>query len=433
MIELLLMALAGVGVGVLTGLLPALPVFTGPFLLFYFYNDFPLEHLITFWLAVVSGSQFFGSIAVITTKIPGEESSLVYIRDLDNLTHEVKNSLLHSTAYGSWIAGTLSTLFVWFCIEYINIANMPWLMGIPFQASLYTLAMLSFVFLDKRWWWTIGLVLLGIMLGPKQNYAIPDTWFNLQYYTQGYTFYMLALGAVVLPDVFMSTDRKAVLDDHYEAIKDKTYSFYLAIKSAVIGSFAGLIPGPSSSLAAIAAYKTAGKDVKKKIIAAETANNSSVITCSIPLMLLALPINFNALLMSNIVDMKGMTIFDEIYEPSVIEGLRVVDASMLILLLCLGLYYILSTHLIDWYAKFIVTIHHKMKIILAVLLGSLIIVDLWASELTITMYFILLGLFTLLGFILKYKNVSPLPFLFATILGDKLVWLYIQTYNIYFY
>ena len=431
MIELIVVALMGILVGVLTGLLPALPVFTGPFLLFYFYNDFPLEHLIVFWLAVVSGSQFFGSIAVITTKIPGEESSLVYIRDLDGISHSEKNSLLYSTAYGSWIAGTLSTLFVWFCVQFVNIGNMPWLMSIPFQFTLYTLALVSFVFLDRRWWWTLGLVALGLMLGPKQNYAIPDEWFTLQYYTQGYTFYMLALGAIVLPDVFLSDEGKAKLDGHFEAVKDKSFSMYLGVKSAIIGSIAGLIPGPSSSLAAIAAYKTAGKDVKNKIIAAETANNSSVITCAIPLVLMALPINFNALLMSNIVDLKGMTIFDEIFEPSVIDGLRVIDASMLILLVCLGIYYVLSTHLIDWYAKLIVSIHHRMKVILFVILGSLIAVDLWTSELTLFSYFALLGAFTALGFLLKYKNVSPLPFIFATILGDKLIWLYIQAYNIY--
>jgi TctA family transporter len=432
MIELIVVALAGILIGILTGLLPALPVFTGPFLLFYFYNDFPLEHLIVFWLAVVSGSQFFGSIAVITTKIPGEESSLVYIRDLDSISHNEKNSLLYNTAYGSWIAGTLSTLFVWFCVQFVNIGNMPWLMSIPFQFSLYVLALLSFLFLDRRWWWTVGLVMLGLLLGPKQNYAIPDEWFALQYYTQGYTFYMLALGAVVLPDVFLSNEQRAKVEGHFEAVKDKTHSFYLGVKSAVIGSLAGLVPGPSASLASIAAYKTAGSDVKKKIIAAETANNSSVITCSVPLILMALPINFNALLMSNIVDMKGMTIFDEVFMPSVISGLRVIDAAMLVLLVCLGIYYYLSTHLIDWYAKFIVSIHHRMKTILFVILGSLIVVDLWASELSIVAYFTLLSAFTVLGFILKYREVSPLPFLFATILGDKLIWLTVQATNIYF-
>lgn len=432
MIELIVVALAGIAIGVLTGLLPALPVFTGPFLLFYFYNDFPLEHLIVFWLAVVSGSQFFGSIAVITTKIPGEESSLVYIRDLDSISHNEKNSLLYNTAYGSWIAGTLSTLFVWFCVQFVNIGNMPWLMSIPFQFSLYTLALASFLILDRRWWWTIGLVALGLLLGPKQNYAIPDSWFALQYYTQGYTFYMLALGAIVLPDVFLSKEGKAKIDGHFEAVRDKSFSMYLGVKSAVIGSLAGLIPGPSASLAAVAAYRTAGPDTKKKIIAAETANNSSVITCAIPLVLMALPINFNALLMSNIVDLKGMTIFDEIFMPSVIDGLRVIDAAMILLLACLAIYYVLSTHLIDWYAKLIVSIHHRMKVILFVILGSLIAVDLWASELSIVAYFAMLAAFTVLGFLLKYREVSPLPFLFATILGDKLIWLYIQAYNIYF-
>jgi TctA family transporter len=431
MIELIFLALFGIVVGILTGLLPALPVFTGPFLLFYFYNDFPLEHLLVFWLAVVSGSQFFGSIAVITTRIPGEESSLVYINDLDGLSQKVKNQLLYSTAHGSLIAALLSSLFVWFCVQFINIGDVPWLMGVEFQYTVYMLALLSFIFVSGQYGWSLLLIALGIMLGPKQNYAIPDEWFILQHYTQGYTFYMLALGVIVFPDVFMSSSAKATIDEHFEILKDKSFSYYQGIKSSLIGLAAGLVPGPSASLAAVAAYRTAGKDKTKKIIAAETANNASVITCSIPLLLMAMPINFNTLLMSNIVDLKGMTIFDEILEPSVLGGLRVIDTTLLVLVGSVIVYYVLATHLIDWYAKFIVAIHHRMKVILFTILSGLIAVDLWASELTIVSYLMLLSAFAALGFFLKHKQVSPLPFLFATILGDKLVWLNIQAFNIY--
>ena len=432
MFEFILIFIVGIVVGILTGLLPALPVFTGPFLLYYFYNDLPLEHLLTFWLAVVSGSQFFGSVATITTGIPGEESSLVYINDLKTISLGEKNSLLYSTALGSLIAGLISTAFMWVCVTYVNIADMPWLNGRYFQVLVYTLALGSFFVIDKKYLWTIGLIALGLFIGPKQNYALPPAWYKVQEYIQGYTFYMLALGTIVIPDILFSSSSAASITNKFEAIKSKSFSVIQGIKSAMLGCIAGLIPGPSSSLASIAAYKTAGNNIPNKIIAAETANNSSVITCAIPLLVLMLPINQNALIMSNIMDLKGITIYEAILGNSFIQGLNVISLTAIALTIALFIFYILSTHLIDWYSKFIVAIHYRLKLVLILVVASLIAIDIYSNEITIGIYLILLSCFTALGIILKKYQVNPLPFLFAAILGDKLIWLYIQFFRTYF-
>ena len=431
MIEFIAIFLAGIIVGIFTGLLPALPVFTGPFLLYYIYNDLPLEHLLTFWLAVVSGSQFFGSVATITTKIPGEESSLVYIRDLDSLNQAEKNQLLHATALGSLVAGIISTVFLWFSVSYINVADMPWLNGLLFQITVYTLALAGFLFLDRRWWWTVALVVLGLLLGPKQNYALPDSWFQFEYLVQGYTFYMLVLGTIVIPDVVFSDHRPSSQANGFVAMRSKLVGVIQGLRSAVIGGIAGLIPGPSASLAAIAAYKTAGPDVKQRIVAAETANNSSVITCAIPLLILALPINQNTLIMSNIMDLKGITVWEALLEPSFVAGLRVLDLVAIALTAALLLFYVLSTHLIDVYVALIENLHHRMRWILLTIITALIGVDVWSNEITLGTYMVLLAAFTALGLLLKKYAVSPLPFLFAAILGDRLIWLYIQFFKLY--
>jgi hypothetical protein len=111
-------------------------------------------------------------------------------------------------------------------------------------------------------------------------------------------------------------------------------------------------------------------------------------------------------------------------------GLSVIDTALLVVFGCLALFYILSTNLINWYSAFIVSIHHKMKLVLLIILSALIALDISSNEITWIEYVSLLSVLTAFGFLLKKHNVSPLPFLFAAILGNKLVWLYIQFFAI---
>jgi TctA family transporter len=206
MIEFTLIIILGIAVGILVGLFPALPVYTGPFLLYYFAHSWPLEYQLTFWLVVVSGSQFFGSVATITTRIPGEESSLVYLNDLKSINHDQKNILLYNTAIGSLIAGLLSVLLVGVILHTVNNLEVTIFSSLKFQLFCYTLAIASFFFINRSVVVTLFLVALGLLLAPKNNYALPENWFWLQQWTQGYTFYMLILGLMVIPELLTSTD-----------------------------------------------------------------------------------------------------------------------------------------------------------------------------------------------------------------------------------
>ena len=167
MITLISIILAGIFVGILTGLLPALPVYIGPFILYYFHNDLSLEYLLVFWLVVVSGSQFFGSVATITTKIPGEESALVYLKDLDYLTLNDRRTLLYQTAIGSLIAGIASTVFLYVALQFVNLDNLPFLSSIKFQIVLYTITLISLLYASKNYFWTVLLICLGFAISPQ--------------------------------------------------------------------------------------------------------------------------------------------------------------------------------------------------------------------------------------------------------------------------
>ena len=432
MITLFFIILAGICVGILTGLLPALPVYIGPFLLYYFHNDLSLEYLLVFWLVVVSGSQFFGSVATITTKIPGEESALVYLHDLDGLTLQERNSLLHQTAVGSLIGGIVSSVFLYFALKIVNLDNLPVLASVKFQLVLYTVTLLSLLVTNKNLVWTILLFCLGFMISPQNNYAINSTWFELKTWFQGYTFFMVLLGVMIIPQILAYYDNKTSYDSKFTKITSSSQNLWLSFKSTFIGLVAGLIPGPSATTASAIAYKTTTRSVSDKIIAAETANNSSVISCALPLLAFALPINQNTLIMSNIADIKSLYLPNAIFAGSFLQSFSVLDITIMSLMVSLFIYYYLSTHLIDLYARFVVTLHSRIKYILITVIALLIGIDLYTAETTLVSYLILLTFFTILGIVLKLKNVSPLPLLFTIILGDKLIWLYIQAYNIYF-
>jgi TctA family transporter len=424
--------LAALAVGILTGLLPALPVYIGPFILYYFGSNMPVEHLITFWLVVVSGSQFFGSVATITTKIPGEESSLIYLQDLDQLTHSEKNSLLHDTALGSMIAGILGTMFVYVCLQFVNLENMPYLASVKFQIVIYTITVLSFLFLNKNVVWTVFLIALGLTISPQHNYAINDTWFLVQKIFHGYTFFLVLLGTLIIPEIVGQFHKPTAKVSGYAPVADKTFDIWSTIKSSLLGMFSGLIPGPSASIAANMAYHAAGPDVKKRITAAETANNASVITCAIPLLAFALPINQNTILMSNLSDIRSFFIPDVIWNSSFVTGMSVLDLVCVTVSVCLIVYYFLSTRLIDFYANLVLQLHHRMKFVLVAIVSVLVAVDLFSAEIDALHYLLLLAGFAALGIWLKFKEINPIPLLFSIVLGDKLIWLYLQIYNIYF-
>jgi len=428
--EILLVTLAGIFVGMAAGLLPALPVFTGPMIMYYFIGDsYPLEYMLIFWMASYSGTQFFGSIATITTGIPGEESSTIYLDDLKYLTHDAKQYLLYDTAKGSFIAGIISTIFVWAIVRFANPDIFPMLLSTPVQLCVYSLALMIFLYTGRNWSITLLLVGIGLIIGPHQNYALPEIWYEIQQVFNGLTIYMVVLGTIIIPTLFEKSQCSKI--ESFKASSKKSFSLFHAIKNSVLGAVVGLIPGPTASISATFAYKSAGDSKYNKILSAETANNAAVITCAIPFFILGLPINQNTLLMSSLLELQSINIIQAIVELGMF-GIPVIDVLIITIICVLCVYFVLSIFLIDTYARIVLYFHSRIKWIIGVLLLGLISIDLQYAEITLIHYMIMLSGFTCLGMLLKKYNISAIPFLFAIILSDKVVWLAIQSIKIYF-
>lgn len=130
-------------------------------------------------------------------------------------------------------------------------------------------------------------------------------------------------------------------------------------------------------------------------------------------------------------DVQSLNIVHAILEPGVF-GIPVLDVVIGTSLVVMLIYFWLSTHLIDFYAGLVQRLHHHMRWLVALLLVAMVGVDLQFAQVGLIKYFILLSGFTAFGFLLKQFRISAIPFLFALILADKIIWLSIQAAAIYF-
>lgn len=433
MLTLLSVVLLGVVVGIFVGLLPSLPVYTGPFLIYYFAPSAPLEYILIFWLVVVSGSQFFGSISTITTGIPGEESSLVYLPSLSSFSIAEKNKLLYETAVGSFIAGLVALIIVYLIIHLFSDNQFLFLSSLNVQLVCYLLAIGSFIFIGGNKLVSCALIVVGLLMSPRNNYAISEHWFYLQQMMQGCTFFILLLGLLVIPElVVSSTQHVSTTKGKFSADKSNVKSWTTIAVSSIIGAIAGLIPGPSASLASIAAFRLCRKDMPSKVVASETANNAAVITCVLPLFLMALPNNQNTLIISNIADLRSVSLTDAIHASSQLINFSIIDLTLLCVAISLLTFFLLSTRLIDKYCYFVQKLHHKLTIIMICIVVMMASLDIYSAEISTVRYIAMLSGLSVIGIAFKKYKISPMPLMFSIILGDKIVWIMLQFYKLHF-
>lgn len=434
MITLFLVGLLGILVGIALGLFSVFPVYFAGFLIYAFHPYWAPELLLVFWSTAAIGSQFFGSVSTITLGIPGEASTLVYIKDVQGMTLDERNRLLYQTAKGSLCSGLVSLAVVWmgwhWLSEYSHL-----LAGINFILSVFLIVVLLFAFTDKRPIMALLLLFVGVLLGPNNNYALPEYWYKIQQIFEHTSFFLLIVGLMIIPDlVFDKILPGEGRGQHYEASHTDDRTWWTIIKSTVIGVFAGSIPGPASEVAAGAAYHAhRRKGVFQQIVAAETANNPGVVMMFLPFFVMALPITASTLIVSNVMDIKNVDVVEFARSASAfVPSLSVFDLVMIGAMAATCFYFLLSTHFIDIYVKIVKHIYSKSRWVLVAIILAMIVADIYFNESGIPVYLGLLAAFTGAGLVLKYFRTNPILLIFGVMFGDKLVWTVLQFYSIHF-
>ena len=430
---IILVALAGLITGIALGLFSVFPIYFAGFLVYAFHGSWSPELLLVFWMTAAIGSQFFGSVSTITLGIPGESSSLVYIQDLKSMPLDDRNRLLYQTAKGSLFAGLVALGVVWTLYHWLGSkANM--LASVDFVLAVFLIVVTLFAVTDRRPFVALCLLAIGIMLGPNNNYALPEWWYKIQQLFENTSFFLLIVGLMILPDlVFDRLASNSTAGQHYQARSSDDHTWWTIIKSTAIGVFAGSVPGPAAETASAAAYHAhRRRGVFQQIVAAETANNPGVVMMFLPFFVMALPITASSLIISNVMDIKNVDIVDFAAQSSqFFPSLAVFDVLMISAAVATIFYFLLSTRFIDVYVAIVKRLYGRSRWLLALLIVAMITADMYFNETTLIIYMSLLVFFTAAGMTIKYFKANPILLIFGVMFGDKLIWSVMQFYIIH--
>lgn len=422
MLELSIIIVIGIISGALIGLLPGLPAYIGPLILFPFVSQLGIDQILAFWLATHIGSQYFGSVAAILLKIPGEASSLVYIRDLDRLTITQRLDLIRQTAWGSTI-GTLTALTIMLSVYYIGFSNgLLHLTSNNIKISLLIILMFVMCWFTDHKKFSFLLFFLGFFFAEKSNHELPNWIFTMQKYTTDMTLFGLILSFLIIPEFIRELGRSHANDklEIKSTIKSKL-DLKAIFKGTWIGSVIGLIPGPSHILGGIISYNSYKKDnTAKKIISAESANNSATITSLLPFLYVGLPITLGEFLLNDLLQVKMFMIPGDFKQ--VWHGVNLIEFCFIMVLVCTLIYHFLAQHFLGFYERLMSLAYSRLKFIFVGLIAYLIYIDLKFNPVYIIPYVSLMIILTWIGWKMLNRGINALPLIFGYILGDMLAW-----------
>ena len=147
MIDIFFTFCLGILSGLLTGLMPGINILLG-FMLFLPFV--PLDPLCIVLYGIIAriGSQFFGSMAVLYLKIPGEASSYPVLMELKNLKGKDTFRAVMLTNIGSLVATVISSIIL-FIVLFYNFSKHIYF-PILLKLSIFWLLVIIAIFSNRK-------------------------------------------------------------------------------------------------------------------------------------------------------------------------------------------------------------------------------------------------------------------------------------------
>jgi putative tricarboxylic transport membrane protein len=310
-INLLLVTL-GVGSGILVGALPGLTATMAIALLVPFTFAMTPIHGLVLLGGIYCGAIYGGAFSAILINTPGTPSAIATTFDGYPMAQKGKSYMAIVTAtVSSVIGGLIGVLFLLFLSPPLSKASLKfgppeffWLtaFGLTIIATLASKSILKGLIGGA-----FGLLISTIGIAPiggSVRYSLGTV--SLQ---SGISLIPALIGFFCIPEVLGMIERK---DKEYSVIPYRRQRRvvmgvtirllkkpFLLIRSAIIGTIVGIIPGAGGNIAALVSYNEAvrvskhpekfGKGNMDGVAAAEAANNAEVSGSLIPLLTLGIP------------------------------------------------------------------------------------------------------------------------------------------------
>lgn len=310
---LILSCLLGVTLGILWGAMPGLSTTMAMTLLLTFTITMSQPVAIFFMLGVYTGSVFGGAISAVLLNIPGTPDAIPTMIEGYPLTVKGEGGLaLGTTIMASFLGNWIGIILLIMLIPLILFFSMQFRSWEMFLLAFWGIAICGSLSSDGDAFkgWIAGCIgLLIAFIGIDSIYGVPRMSFGSFYLEDGISFIPVLIGLFGLTEVLKSLsikDQKRNKHDIGKVIPPLKNLFKFKgtiIRSGLIGTFIGAIPGAGANIASFFSYEIAKKRASKEekklwgkgsyeaIVSSEVANNANVGGSMLPTLALGIPGN----------------------------------------------------------------------------------------------------------------------------------------------
>ncbi|NNG01516.1 MAG: hypothetical protein HKM93_19165 [Desulfobacteraceae bacterium] len=302
---------SGTFIGIVVGILPGIGPMVGMVVMLPLTFSLAPDIALSLLLGVFCGGYFGGAIPAILMRTPGVPSSLVTSFDGFPLTQKGEaQTALSAALIGSFGGGIISVLCLIFLAPVLS--HVAASFGPPeyFSAGLFGVVL---VVMANRQQMTQGLLLLGLGLwfstvGIDGATLSPRFCFGTLVMQNGLDIVPVCLGLFGIGQTLLLVERKILQTDQlnltgstldFSKLRVAFRYWKTLIRSGIIGTFVGLLPGTGSILASFMSYEGAkrvsghpeefGKGTPEGCLASEAGNNAVPAGAMIPLLTLGIP------------------------------------------------------------------------------------------------------------------------------------------------
>lgn len=429
--------LLGVVLGVIAGLIPGVGVFTTLLLFYPIVYDFSIPDIFIFYIALVSTTQYIGSVSATILAVPGESSSLPAVYEGHALFKRGLGGLaISGAALGSLLGALIVLALVTLISPYFS--NIAYFFNSFVQSIVISLIIILLVYTSHSsvfilillaafaWW------LASIGCGQVDCYVPID---YVDFYT-GLPTLSVVCALYIFPQLLKPSEKANTTDYIQQSFSFVFHIRYYfkniisSIRGTVIGFFLGFTPGASMTLSSNSAYRLEVLNEKRKgtykqgnynsLVSAETANNAATLSNLLPLFLLGIPLGGSEVIFYDLVSSKGFVFYRdftyEFFRDTIVYNLIIIN---------------LLAFLLAWpFAKYIKIFSLIPYNILRLFVFLLLCYTLYAigGQYYQSEYYLLVFLALLpVGYLFRKQDM--LPFIFVFILQDHLYHLGLTLYG----
>jgi putative tricarboxylic transport membrane protein len=358
---ILLIMLAGVVIGIILGAMPGFGSSQALALLFPLTFTMSVDQAVLFFLAVYSAVEYGSSIPAILIRTPGSGASAITVLDGYTMARKgLARKALRISLYTGCIGGIISTLI--FIVAGTSLGHVALMFGPGelFAVGVFGLSIVaSFFGVDAaRGFLAAGIGLLLATVGSSGFGGLRFD-FGQGYLMDGIPLVVIIIAFLAGPEAFrLLVEQRRTVETREEAAAadagdlnritpDEARALIpTVLRSSLIGTAVGIIPGAGASVAAMLAYSEEkrwskrpeqfGTGINEGVAAPECSNNAVVAGTLVPSLSLGIPGSGGAAILLGVLISKGIVpgplLFRDhgTFVMTVFVGLLLVNLMMLI-------------------------------------------------------------------------------------------------------